>query len=459
LSNSQWGDPVNYFFPIPDKGHAETARLEFTKIRETYDLRSRSIVRSRLNRLLRKYEVDPIEKFNPNDEPDAFSDTDRSIGGVIKLQEGEEGESKNVVIDAARVATFQHPWYGPMLLDDDFYESLIDNWQTNVVGRQLSLDAEHTQGPLGGMSLAWFTNVALENDILRITTEPTPTGEQYLGSEYRYASIAFRDNYIDQETGIDYGPTLDGCAATNYPFIHRNNPINNQQMFQVPMWYSGSSPEMTAGTNNGSFIWTPFVNDKIGEIEMPTEKVVDEKVDAKKVDDKKVDANGSEKKAGPIVAQSLQLPDGTVLNASDVQRLMETNERTLSSLKAERIERHCNEALERGVPPALVNISRQILEHCNPNADETIQLSLGDDKQMQANYFSAIVELLETCPARLGEVSYTKTESNSSAEDGEEKPGKPEDELTLEQAEEQARLYRKENSPAYERASLVDVEL
>ncbi|MBD3260792.1 MAG: hypothetical protein GF334_03810, partial [Candidatus Altiarchaeales archaeon] len=221
LPDSQWGDPVNYLYPVPDKEHAKAAKTAYNKDSEEYDYWAQRTIRGRLNRLARKYGIGPIKQKNSQQ----FEGDQQLVGkmaGTIHLQDEDED---TIVIDAARKAVMFHPWFGPMYLDDDFFESMIDNWQTDVLGTQVAIDAEHRRGPTGGMALAWVTGMMLEGDVFRLKTEPTQTGLPLLGNEYKYASIEFWSNFVDQETLVEYGPVLAATAATNIPFVHRNNPI------------------------------------------------------------------------------------------------------------------------------------------------------------------------------------------------------------------------------------------
>lgn len=219
VADSQWGDPVNYLYPVPDKTHAANAKSRFQQQKGRYDEKSRQVVMGRLNRLLRKYGLEPIQEKTENDNRLAYL--------VGEMQLSAEGLSDTrpegwVRIPAARVATFNTKKYGPLCLDEDLFESLIDNWRSNVLGVDIAIDCNHQ--PDSG-ALGWIKDLAVEDGTFAVYGEPTSLGKDQLGSVYRYGSLEFTENYVDPETGISYGPTLLGCAATNRPIAPQGGVI------------------------------------------------------------------------------------------------------------------------------------------------------------------------------------------------------------------------------------------
>jgi hypothetical protein len=237
LHDSQWGDPVNYLYSVPDKSAARAAKAAFGTDEE-YDGRSRQIVRGRLNRLMRKYKVAPIKMSAPG-EPELGN---YLIGEIQLSDEDLEPEDEHfgmLRIPAARSTVLEHPWWGPIHLDEDLFESFIDNWETNLVGFDLAIDPSHD--PHEG-ALAWVKDVTLSEDgQFDLWVEPTNAGIGVLGDVFRYASIEYTTDYTDAETGASYGPTLLGCAATNRPFVHRQDAI--QVLSADVMRHSDEVPE------------------------------------------------------------------------------------------------------------------------------------------------------------------------------------------------------------------------
>jgi hypothetical protein len=450
LSDSQFGDPVNYLFPVPDESRAKNAKSRFSQNKGRYDSRSRSVVRGRLNRLLRKFDVDPIEN-DDNEEEEEFSQV--GIIGPIMLQDTED---TGIVIPAARVATMQHPWWGTLYFDHDLFDSFQDNFDTNVVGRDLIVDAEHGRnGYFGDMALGWVDRVYTEDDIFNMHADPTKLGKEHLGRSYRYASITYHPNYVDQETSIEYGPTLLGVAATNNPFVHRNQPIQSMgnslvtssgvHYFMVPDLGIGAVKTTgtieTAGTNSAD-------NFIVEEIEIR---------EGEAMSNKKDQGGDTPSPAAPPVEpaaqaqhqpnNSLTLADGTVVTAEDIQGYMSRTQSLADRLKESEIARVCADATDRGVPPFFIGIARQLMQQCEPDAELAISLDTGEpneDKQ-QFNFFSAIAHLLTISPGRIGEITAANvgTPPTEKAQTGNPYLDEPDD-LSPEMAEKMARERNQE---------------
>lgn len=219
VHDSQWGDPVNYLYPIPDRIHAANAKARFQQDKGKYDTRSRAVVAARINRLLRKYEFEPIGEKTERKTRLAY------LVGEMQFSDEPWQDDKPqglVRIPAARSAIFDTKYYGQLCLDEDLFESFIDNWKSNVVGIDLAVDRHHD--PKDG-ALAWIKDITIEDGGLVLYAEPTSRGRDELGSVYKYASLEYTDDYVDPETGVSYGPTLLGCAATNRPLVPRQDTI------------------------------------------------------------------------------------------------------------------------------------------------------------------------------------------------------------------------------------------
>jgi hypothetical protein len=463
LRDSQFGDPVNYLFPVPDKAHAANAKSRFAQFGEKYDGKSRRSVRGRLNRLLRKFSVDPIEE--QDEEREEFSG---ALIGKIELS-GEEGdEPGTVIIPAVRMATYKHPWFGELYFDDDLFDSFIDNYETGVVGTDLSINAEHRRGPTGDMALAWVNEMFVDdNGTLNLKGRATKTGEQYLGEEYRYASIEFTNDFVDQETGVNYGPTLVGCAATNIPFVHRNTPIQTPALDTSGnlvgyMTTTETSDNVSISTPNPEgvlyFVMPEAIEEELEdkELTMPDEK--DVKPDNTEETPPVVDA-GSPKQEEPPKVQAvaaLELPDGEVITAEQVAQLLEDNRTNKLTIKQNRIDGIIQAAQDRGVAPVVLQLARQILDACEPSAQAMIKLTQKEGEEQEVNLFEAIEQLVGQVPGRIGELTYARNGDKPPEEAQNKNPYTDNGKLTLEEAEQQAREYR-QNSSHY--PALVEPEL
>ena len=122
---------------------------------------------------------------------------------------------KFVTIPVLKLGTFFHTFFGKIEISQKKLSTMISNFHSDVVGRQLILDEDHT----GGKSLGWWRNVYQLDDLLLADIVPTNKGFEYLRDQlYKYSSAEFREDYED-EHGKKHGPTLLGVALTNSPFL------------------------------------------------------------------------------------------------------------------------------------------------------------------------------------------------------------------------------------------------
>ena len=107
-----------------------------------------------------------------------------------------------------------------------YVSRLRDNFESNVLGMDTSLDARHLP-QLG--ALAWFKRLAFEDQddkhLLVGYADPTPSGKQVVVEKrYKYASIEFHPNYSHpllealSEEGID--STWDGVDDIELEHVH-----------------------------------------------------------------------------------------------------------------------------------------------------------------------------------------------------------------------------------------------
>lgn len=402
-ASAAFGDPVNFFYLVTDKVSAEEAKVYFrSDVDSGLYTQQQSIgrIESRLNRLSRKFGVGPFEPGSLF-EAQPHKKKLTKLFAPIQLSKNNDGKPY-AVIPASRNAVFDHPRYGRVWFDQDLFDSFRDNFESGVVGTDLAINAEHGRnGYFGGMALAWIDKLYTQDDVFHIGAEPTPTGDAVIGSEYKYASIEYMDNFVDQETGVSYGPTLVGCACTNIPFVHRNKPIRRQS-FEII---------------------------EEGDIDMPQ-------------DNPTLPANPEEEKPSSLAKPATEKEHGA---SKDVQLLMDrvnraeaTNSRLLEELKTSKISTAIMAATQRGVPPVILSVATQMLSHCDPLADKTIDLDLGEGSD-KYNFFEAVVKLLTIAPGRdLGQTTVPAETLDNARDDQESDEAK-----TLEEAEEKARAKRK----------------
>jgi len=143
----------------------------------------------------------------------------QNIQGITfhEIELGEHDEFTEVQL--MRTGSFTHMFFGEMEITEDMFKSFRKNFRKNVKKIKLATDYSH----FSHMEAAgWITDVILKenNTELWIKVEWTPTGRQrILDKEYKYMSADFSENYQDNESGKKFGPTLNGAALTNRPFI------------------------------------------------------------------------------------------------------------------------------------------------------------------------------------------------------------------------------------------------
>ena len=128
-----------------------------------------------------------------------------------------------------RVGKFRHPDAPNGVLDvsKDFLRTLYANYETNV--RRLDIDGPHEGEVATDYShrddeeaSGWIQEVRIDNDgeELWIKVDWTKTAlQKIMEKEYRFISPDIHLEYVDNESGQMYGPTILGAGLTNRPHI------------------------------------------------------------------------------------------------------------------------------------------------------------------------------------------------------------------------------------------------
>lgn len=117
-------------------------------------------------------------------------------------------------------------------------ESMIKNFNEKSRGVDIAMDFSHESE---GKAAGWFTNLQLLNENeLWGSIDWTECGSHAVKSrEFRYVSVDFNFNYQDNETKVNYGPTLLGAGLTNRPVVKKMVPIilseNNNSKKEIEM--------------------------------------------------------------------------------------------------------------------------------------------------------------------------------------------------------------------------------
>ena len=143
----------------------------------------------------------------------------QNIQGITfhEIQLGEHEDFSEVQI--LRTGSFTHEIFGEIDVTEDMFKSFRENFKKKIKKVELAVDYSHFSLQKAS---GWITDVILKenNTELWIRSEWTPAGRQgILDKEFKYMSADFSENYQDNETGKKFGPTLNGAALTNRPFI------------------------------------------------------------------------------------------------------------------------------------------------------------------------------------------------------------------------------------------------
>lgn len=143
----------------------------------------------------------------------------QNIQGITfhEIELGEHDEFSEVQL--MRTGSFTHMFFGEIEITEDMFKSFRKNFKKKVKKVELAVDYSHFSGERAS---GWITDVILKekNTELWIRVEWTPAGRQgILDKEFKYLSSDFSENFQDNETGKKFGPTLNGAALTNRPFL------------------------------------------------------------------------------------------------------------------------------------------------------------------------------------------------------------------------------------------------
>lgn len=128
-------------------------------------------------------------------------------------------------IQLFRTGTFFHPDYGKFDITPQMLSEMVQNFRANVRGVDLAIDYAHDAE---GEAAAWIKDVFLKEDNQQLWARVawTEGGRAKVeGKNFRYISPDFSFKSRDPETLQLHGPTLNGAALTNRPFLKRMAPV------------------------------------------------------------------------------------------------------------------------------------------------------------------------------------------------------------------------------------------
>lgn len=142
---------------------------------------------------------------------------------ISKIELQTDGEKSTTWIEIFREGKWNHPKHGVIEGNKKLFDDLINNWKSNVVGRDISFDKTHD--PSDGAT-GWVKDLKVEGDRLKAFVELTPWGVDLIKNKgFRYFSPEYTSKYTHKETGVVYNNVLLGGGITNRPFLTDLNPI------------------------------------------------------------------------------------------------------------------------------------------------------------------------------------------------------------------------------------------
>lgn len=137
----------------------------------------------------------------------------------INFELQEMGTTDITWVQLIRTGKFNHALFGKFDITEKVLREFKMNFDRKARGVDIAVDYFHESF---AEAAGWIREIELrENDSqLWIKVEWTPKAEErILEKEIRYISADFDLDYVDSETGTEYGATLYGAGLTNRPHV------------------------------------------------------------------------------------------------------------------------------------------------------------------------------------------------------------------------------------------------
>jgi hypothetical protein len=348
-----------------------------------------------------------------------------SVEDIVDLD-----DTSAVDIEMLRVGTFKHKAYGELKITAEMLEAMVKNFNDEVIGREVSFDWNHKAEEASG----WLKDLKVEDGKLIGTTELTDKGIGSISAkEYGYFSIEYSDNYVDAETGDEYGPTILGGALTNRPFMTKLKKIEfSSKDDDVSLYRFGKSETQQDDDDDDEEDKSMEVKDKKVVVEEPIVRTP-----VKKVEDdegvKKAEADKDDKKLMEFIDEQKKemktMKDSIVALQEENKALRNDSDASKGHARKMEVQVICEKLLrDDHHHPAVVAIAKELM--LNDGGAKLVKLTeKSGDKEVQVEYtLTKVVEkLLEAIPASQ-RANYTeKTTTSSEKEVTEEDQKKMED--------------------------------
>lgn len=216
--------------------------------------------------------------------------------GIAILLAEKKGKNDTAHIQLARAGQYYHMYYGAFELNTAMFLAFIENFKANTYGIDLMIDYDHERRD----AAAWFKDLYVSEDQTELWAEValTPDGKKSIDDKtFRYLSIDFASNHIDNETNMERGPVLYGAALTNRPFIKGMSPTTELNEF-----HGGTQMNLEELKKENKQL-----SDRIEQIGKDAAKALSDAITAKDADIKKLsDENAALKLAADVSKKEIE---------------------------------------------------------------------------------------------------------------------------------------------------------
>lgn len=166
-------------------------------------------------------------------------------------------------VQLLRTGKFNHPQFGELEIKSEMLLSMVKNFNEKVRGVDIAVDYKHDSDDIAA---GWIKELILKENATELwaNVEWTKSALHKLADkEFRYLSADFSLNFIDNETGQEFGPTLFGAGLTNRPFVKRMDPA--VALTEVTEKTKKSVESKTKSTDNSDKLQSKDFGTKLNE--------------------------------------------------------------------------------------------------------------------------------------------------------------------------------------------------
>lgn len=128
-------------------------------------------------------------------------------------------------VQLLKTGTYYSDKYGKFDITPTMLASMKKNFDEKVRGIDLAIDYSHENQDVAA---GWIKELELADggkELWATVDWTAPAQEKLAHKQFRYLSAEFINNYKDNETLKDFGPTLFGAGLTNRPVIKNMAPV------------------------------------------------------------------------------------------------------------------------------------------------------------------------------------------------------------------------------------------